>query len=60
MNMLKSFLKKRINKLIKSLTTDNGLKFSEFLKIIENTKAKIYFCNPYCSGKKGTNERHLE
>lgn len=58
MNMLKSFLKKHINKLIKSLTTDNGSEFSEFLKIIENTKVKIYFCHPYCSGEKGTNERH--
>ena len=56
--MLKSFLKKHINKLIKSLTTDNGSEFSEFLKIIENTKVKIYFCHPYCSGEKGTNERH--
>lgn len=58
MNMLKSFLKKHVNKIIKSLTTDNGSEFSDFLTIIENTKAKIYFCHPYCSGEKGTNERH--
>lgn len=58
MNMLKIFLKKHINKLIKSLTTDNGTEFSDFLEIIKNTKAKIYFCHPYCSGEKGTNERH--
>ena len=23
-----------------------------------NTLTKIYFCHPYCSGEKGTNERH--
>ena len=57
-NQIKDFLKKNFDKIFKSLTTDNGTEFSDFLSIIENTKAKIYFCHPYCSGEKGTNEKH--
>ena len=25
---------------------------------MKDTKTKIYFCHPYCSGEKGTNEKH--
>lgn len=57
-NQIKDFMKKNFDKVFKSLTTDNGSEFSDFLSIIENTKSKIYFCHPYCSGEKGTNERH--
>lgn len=57
-NQIKEFMKKNFDKVFKSLTTDNGSEFSDFLSIIENTKSKIYFCHPYCSGEKGTNERH--
>ena len=39
------------------LTTDNGSEFSRFLEIIKDTKTQIYFCHPYCSGEKGTNEK---
>lgn len=57
-NKIKEFLKKNFDKIIKSLTTDNGTEFSDFLAIIKDTNAKIYFCNPYCSGQKGTNEKN--
>lgn len=57
-NQLKSFLKKYYNRLFKSITTDNGSEFSKFLEIIKDSKTQIYFCHPYCSGEKGTNERH--
>lgn len=56
-NKLKDFLKSNYNKIFKSLTTDNGSEFSDFLEIIKNTKTNIYFCHPYCSGEKGTNEK---
>ncbi len=55
---IKIFCKKYFNKMFKSITTDNGSEFSRFLDIIKDTKAEIYFCHPYCSGEKGTNERH--
>ena len=53
-------MKANFNKLFKSITTDNGTEFSDFLNIIKDTKAQIYFCHPYCSGEKGINERNNE
>ena len=53
-NQIKSFMKKYYNKIFKSFSTDNG---SEFLGIIKDSKTQIYFCHPYCSGEKGTNEK---
>lgn len=57
-NQIKTFMKNNYNKIFKSLTTDNGTEFSNFLEIIKDTKTQIYFCHPYCSGEKGTNEKH--
>lgn len=59
-NQIKEFMKKNFNKVFKSITTDNGTEFSDYLNIIKDTKAQIYFCHPYCSGEKGTNERNNE
>ena len=56
-NQIKAFMKLNYNKIFKSLTTDNGSEFSRFLDIIKDTKTQIYFCHPYCSGEKGTNEK---
>ena len=50
-------MKKHYNKIFKSFSTDNGSEFFDFLNIIKDTKTQIYFCHPYCSRKKGTNER---
>ncbi|MEG2283798.1 MAG: IS30 family transposase [Bacilli bacterium] len=57
-NEIKEFMKIHYNQVFKSITTDNGTEFSGFLNIIKDTKTKIYFCHPYCSGEKGTNEKH--
>lgn len=57
-NKLKKHLRKHFSEVIKSLTTDNGTEFSKFLDIIADTDTKIYFCHPYASCEKGTNERH--
>ena len=51
-------MNKHYNKIFKSFSTDNGSEFSDFLGIIKDTKTQIYFCHPYCSGEKGTNEKH--
>ncbi|MCI5521470.1 MAG: IS30 family transposase, partial [Tenericutes bacterium] len=56
-NQIKSFMKNHYNKIFKSFSTDNGSEFSDFLGIIKDTKTQIYFCHPYCSGEKGTNEK---
>ena len=56
-NQIKSFMNKHYNKIFKSYSTDNGSEFSDFLGIIKDSKTSIYFCHPYCSGEKGTNEK---
>ena len=56
-NQIKIFMNRHYNKFFKSFSTDNGSEFSDFLNIIKDTKAKIYFCHPYFSGEKGTNEK---
>lgn len=55
---IKDYLKSNIKDIINSITTDNGTEFSGFLDIIELTGAKFYFCHPYASCEKGTNEKH--
>lgn len=55
---IKEYLKQNIKLIINSLTTDNGGEFAGFLEIIEITGAKFYFCHPYASCEKGSNEKH--
>lgn len=55
---IKDYLNKNIKQVISSITTDNGGEFAGFLKIIEITGAKFYFCHPYASCEKGVNEKH--
>lgn len=57
-NQIKDFMKSHYDKIFKSITTDNGTEFSDFLNIIKDTKTKIYFCHPYNSGEKGINEKN--
>lgn len=56
-DQIKNFMKNHYNKIFKSFSTDNGSEFADFLGIIKDTKTQIYFCHPYCSGEKGTNEK---
>ena len=42
-NKMKDFMKNYYDKIFKSITTDNGTEFSDFLNIIKDTKTKIYF-----------------
>lgn len=56
-NQIKTFMHQHYNKVFQSFTTDNGTEFSDFLGIIKDSKTKIYFCHPYCSFEKGTNEK---
>ncbi len=49
---------KKLNKkgLIKSITFDNGSEFAKHDLLTSDTKLPIYFCFPYHSWEKGTNE----
>lgn len=52
---------KKFRNIFKSITCDNGAEFSKFKEIeLSRTKTavrtQVYFCHPYCSGERGTNE----
>lgn len=47
--------------LFKTITCDNGVEFSDCISIEQSSLNKkkrtdLYFCHPYCSGERGTNE----
>lgn len=44
--------------IFKSITSDNGSEFAELSKIERECATKVYFAHPYCSGERGSNERH--
>lgn len=48
----------RFSQVFKSITSDNGLEFSELHKLELQSDTKIYFTHPYSSYERGTNERH--
>ena len=55
---IKSIIKNNLNDIIKSISTDNGTEFSAWKDIQELLNTTVYFCHPYASFEKGTNEKH--
>lgn len=41
----------------KTITVDNGSEFSDY-ETMKTIVPEIYYCHPYCSSERGTNERH--
>lgn len=63
MNQLEQKYGKKFKKIFKTITVDNGSEFSDS-KALEkskfgknNQRTKLYYCHPYCSSERGTNER---
>ena len=53
---------KSFKKIFKTITVDNGSEFSDFYGMEKSIYGKgnrttIYYCHPYCSSERGTNER---
>ena len=49
-------------KVFKSITVDNGVEFSDFTAMERSRygnkkRTTVYYCHPYCSSERGTNER---
>lgn len=49
-------------KIFKTITVDNGLEFSDYNSMERSTyynkkRTTVYYCHPYCSSERGTNER---
>lgn len=55
---IKSIIQNNLNDVIKSVSTDNGTEFSAWKEIQEILNTTVYFCHPYASFEKGTNEKH--
>lgn len=55
---IRSIIKNNLNDIVKSISTDNGTEFSAWKKIQKLLNTTVYFCHPYASFEKGTNEKH--
>lgn len=61
LNKLERRFGKDFRKVFKSITVDNGVEFSDFTglqkSIYNGCRTKVYYCHPYTSCERGTNER---
>ena len=61
LNVLERRYGKLFRKVFKSITVDNGSEFSNFEALERSSyggrRTTVYYCHPYCSSERGTNER---
>lgn len=62
LNSLEKSYGKKFKKIFKTITMDNGSEFADFKGIEKSIYGKskrttTYYCHPYCSCERGTNER---
>lgn len=62
LNILEHQYGKTFKQIFKTITVDNGREFSDYEKLEKSKYGKskrtlLYFCHPYCSSERGTNER---
>lgn len=48
--------KRRFRKKFKSITMDNGVEFLDWQGIEKGNRTITYYCHPFCSGERGSNE----
>lgn len=54
--LYRSYGAKAFKSIFKSITVDNGVEFSDFENLSKNNRTKIYYCHPYCSSERASNE----
>ena len=52
----RAYGKRKFKEIFKTITVDNGVEFADYENLIKYDRTKIYYCHPYCSGKRGSNE----
>lgn len=61
LNKLEKRYGSKFRKIFKTITVDNGVEFSNFAglekSIYNGKRTSVYYCHPYCSAERGTNER---
>lgn len=62
LNKLERHYGRKFKKIFRSITMDNGSEFSDYAGIEKsifgkNKRTVTYYCHPYCSSERGTNER---
>ena len=62
LNILEKRYGELFTKVFKTITVDNGSEFSDFQSMErsingKNKRTTVYYCHPYCSSERGTNER---
>lgn len=62
LNKLERRFGKKFKQVFKSITVDNGSEFADFVGLEKsiygkNKRTSVYYCHPYCSCERGTNER---
>ena len=61
LNIIERKYGKLFRQVFKSITVDNGSEFADCLgmekSIYNGQRTKVYYCHPYCSSERGTNER---
>ncbi|MCL2631450.1 MAG: IS30 family transposase, partial [Firmicutes bacterium] len=61
LNILERRFGRRFRNVFKSITIDNGSEFSDFhgleKSIYRGKRTSVFYCHPYCSSERGTNER---
>lgn len=63
LNSLEKKFGKRFKQIFKSITVDNGSEFLDYATLEKsiygknNKRTRLYYCHPYCSCERGTNER---
>ena len=63
LNILERRYGKMFKRIFKTITVDNGSEFSNFSGLEKSCfgkfakRTQVYYCHPYCSSERGTNER---
>ena len=63
LNALEKIYGKKFKQIFRSITVDNGVEFSDYNGIMrsifnkKSVRTEVYYCHPYCSSERGTNER---
>ncbi len=61
LNILERKYGQMFRKVFKSITVDNGSEFADFKGMERSSyrgkRTSVYYCHPYCSSERGTNER---